>query len=112
MKCMHEKSNNCDGKANGLYCYIKRGEHHPRVEFCCDLYITSNYQSENIVTIVVWNCKKQLENIERWKWLRSWRLKMWLKKMKKHFKAELQGQSMAVSFKAVVSYDQLKFQKD
>ncbi len=107
MNCMHEISKDCSGKASGLYCYIKQGEHHPRVEFCCDSYITTNYQRGAITTLVVWNCSKQLEHFERWTWLRSWRLKRWMKKMKKNFRNSLQGQDTAISFNAMESYNHL-----
>ena len=107
MECMYGESKVCSGKASGLYCYIKKGEYHPRVEFCCDSCITNSYQRGMITTLVVWNCGKQLERFERWTWLRNWLLKRWMKKMKKNFIDSLQSYDIATYFNAVESYNQL-----
>lgn len=101
MKCTHPKSEVCEGRASIICCYKLEGKHHPRVELCCDSYVTNNYQGGKIDTIVVWYVAKQLN---RHRWLVKW----WMKRMRKAFADSLGRCDIAESFIAREEYGKLR----
>jgi hypothetical protein len=75
---MHPTSNSCDGSAGTICCYVPKGEDCLKVELVCDAWVTQQYQSGNIRTFIVWNCRKKLN---RHRLLVKW----WLWRMRKTF---------------------------
>ena len=71
MKCIHSWGGYaCGGNADGLLCYVPRGEETPRVDLSCERFMVYHEHHGGIIILVAWELEHN-ESKDIVTWLRD-----------------------------------------